>query len=181
MVKQASPLRVQLNLDGNTVTAPAIGLAPFTLGDTVWCQLTVHRQVIAYGGPRACGFPVGMVILTVTATNPGNQIGGTWVAWGTGQVPVGVDLSQSEFNAVEKTGGAKTHTLTIAEMPSHQHYPPVAVTYNGNAGQYRSLFATNSPFWSMADANNAVSAAGNSAAHNNLPPYITCYMWKRIL
>lgn len=64
-----------------------------------------------------------------TTTNPGMntaakvaaKFGGTWVAWGTGRVPVGVDSSQTEFDEVEKTGGEKTHTLTVDEMPSHEH------------------------------------------------------------
>jgi len=44
--------------------------------------------------------------------------------------------------------------------PSHNHSPPVAVTYGGNAGAQRSIFATNSPFWSLGDGNNAVTYAG---------------------
>lgn len=46
---------------------------------------------------------------------------GTWVAWGAGRVPVGVDTAQTEFNTVEKTGGEKTHTLATNEMPRHNH------------------------------------------------------------
>ena len=65
--------------------------------------------------------PVGDIKMTVVNTNPGTIIGGTWVAWGTGRVPVGVDTGQIEFDTVEETGGAKTHTLTVAETPSHNH------------------------------------------------------------
>lgn len=38
-----------------------------------------------------------------------------------GRVPVGYDPSQTEFDALGETGGAKTHTLSINEMPSHTH------------------------------------------------------------
>lgn len=38
-----------------------------------------------------------------------------------GKVPVGFDSTQTEFDALGETGGAKTHTLTEAEMPAHDH------------------------------------------------------------
>src|SRR5690606_20957810 len=39
-----------------------------------------------------------------------------------GRVPVGLDSSQTEFDALAETGGANTHTLTIAQLPSLTHY-----------------------------------------------------------
>lgn len=89
-----------------------------------------------------------------------------------GRTPVGVDATQTEFATRGQLGGEKTHTLTVGEMPSHSHNPPVAVVYNGNASQYRSLFATNSGFWSPGDSNNAVTPTGGGGAHNNLQPYV---------
>ena len=46
---------------------------------------------------------------------------GTWTAFGTGRTIVGVDSSDTDFDAVRETGGSKTHTLTIAELPAHTH------------------------------------------------------------
>lgn len=66
-------------------------------------------------------YPIGEIKMSIVNTNPGTIIGGTWVAWGTGKVPVGVDTGQIEFDTVEETGGAKTHTLTASEMPVHTH------------------------------------------------------------
>ena len=63
-------------------------------------------------------YPVGSIYFSAVGTNPSELFGfGTWQAWGAGRVPVGVDASQTEFNAVEKTGGEKAHALTINEMP----------------------------------------------------------------
>ena len=45
--------------------------------------------------------------MSVNSTNPTNLFGGTWVTWGAGRVPVGIDTSQTEFASVEKTGGEK--------------------------------------------------------------------------
>lgn len=66
-------------------------------------------------------YPVGSIYLSVNSTNPSSYFGGTWVAWGSGRVPIGVNTSDTSFNTVEKTGGNKTHAITSNEMPSHNH------------------------------------------------------------
>jgi microcystin-dependent protein len=66
-------------------------------------------------------YPVGAIYTSVVNTNPSTFIGGTWSAFGSGRTIVGVDAGQTEFDTVEETGGAKTHTLTSGEMPSHTH------------------------------------------------------------
>ena len=111
--------------------------------------------------------------MTTVNTNPGTYLPGTWVAWGSGRVPVGVDTSQTEFNTVEKTGGEKKHQLTVNEMPSHQH----GVGIFGDAG---GPFGYNIQTLSIGSQQNVTTEAkGGDQAHNNLQPYITCYMWKR--
>ena len=125
---------------------------------------------------------VGDIIFSTSDENPSTIYGGTWVAWGKGQVPVGVDTSDSDFNTVEKTGGEKEHTLTVDEMPSHSHIQ----TWNGNimVGGGSGGESTNGSY--LNEGGNGIYPAtltnnvGNSHSHNNLQPYITCYMWKRI-
>jgi microcystin-dependent protein len=75
-------------------------------------------------------YPVGSIYTNaVDNTNPGTLLGfGTWTAFGAGRVPVGFNSSETEFNAAEKTGGAKTHTLTTAQIPSHNHSVSVGTT-----------------------------------------------------
>lgn len=54
-------------------------------------------------------WPVGSIYLSAVSTNPADLLGiGTWVAVGAGRVLVGVDPNDTDFNAVLKTGGAKT-------------------------------------------------------------------------
>lgn len=121
-------------------------------------------------------WPVGSVYISVSPTNPGTSMGfGTWVAFATGRTLVGIDTGQTEFDTVEETGGAKTHTLTIPEMPSHTHTFSQQVGVNGNKN------FTGTGFNPMTVDNNSVSinATGGGGAHNNLQPYIVTYMWKR--
>ncbi len=117
-------------------------------------------------------YHVGKIIISTNNINPNAYLGfGTWQIWGAGRVPVGVDTSQTEFNTVEKTGGEKTHTLAINEMPSHYH--EVGDDKNAfGAGSYPNNRV-------LAGAGLKTSSAGGGQAHNNLQPYITCYMWKR--
>lgn len=116
-------------------------------------------------------YPVGTIYTSVVATNPATVFGfGTWVAFGAGKVLVGLDAGQTEFDTVEETGGAKTHTLTEAEMPAHTH------TYNNSLGT-----APNG----RGDTGNslntgiATGSTGGGTAHNNLQPYIVVYFFKR--
>jgi microcystin-dependent protein len=82
-----------------------------------------------------------------------------------GRVVAGVDLTQTEFDTLGETGGAKTHTLTTAEMPSHGHN----VTSGFQA-------ATGGSFaWGFSGSSyigSATALAGGGGAHNNLQPYI---------
>lgn len=117
-------------------------------------------------------YPVGALYMSTITANPSTYIGGTWVAWGTGKVPVAVDTSQTEFNTVEKSGGAKTHTLSTNEMPIHNHQ---SNHYLGStSGVMQGYLGVNGTISGV-----ATSSTGGGAAHNNLQPYITCYMWKR--
>ena len=95
--------------------------------------------------------------------------------WGTGRVPVGVDTSQTEFNTVQKTGGTKTHTLTVDQIPSHNHASNHLFVWGGSGLNIGGSGLT------TVDLNKSVTSGntGGGQAHNNLQPYITCYMWRR--
>jgi microcystin-dependent protein len=73
------------------------------------------------GGSVLDAYPVGAIYIAVSSTSPATLFGGTWQSFGAGRVLVGIDTGDADFNTVEETGGAKTHTLTTAEMPNHTH------------------------------------------------------------
>ena len=89
-----------------------------------------------------------------------------------GRIPVGLDAAQTEFDVLGETGGSKTHTLSVAEMPSHVHnIKSQSASYNAgdfaDAGYQRS-YADN---YTLLNSQN-VSATGGGGAHNNLQPYL---------
>ena len=96
---------------------------------------------------------------------------------------VGRDTSDSDFNTILKTGGEKKHTLSVEEMPSHDHTLYVRVCSDAlEGGHYTDSMINNcrsTGFWSN-DYNSAVLDTGGSQAHNNLQPYIVVYRWRRI-
>lgn len=154
-------------------------------------------------------YPIGTIYMSVNSANPSTYIGGTWEAWGSGRVPVGVDANDTNFDTVEKPGGASTVTLGTGEIPAHTHGQKtltgtVSIRDNiGRNGNYGS-FMNQSGICSVQNISHAMvhcstaavqtasvpdkltitaththDSVGGSKAHNNLQPYITCYMWKR--
>lgn len=126
-------------------------------------------------------FPVGSVFISVVSTDPSTLLGyGTWDAFATGKMLVGLDSSDTDFDTVEETGGAKTHTLTESEMPSHDHrfddeYRQLTKTtgLGTHTGSDTSAGEMN------VQTSKDMASKGGDAAHNNMPPYIVTYMWKR--
>lgn len=121
-------------------------------------------------------YRIGDLFLTTIATNPSNYLGGKWELFGPGRCLVCVDTSQSEFNSVKKTGGEKKHKLTIDEMPRHQ---PQALLNTGDSNTTGSAInwqiVNNGRFY----GGDMFKTYGGDKAHNNLQPFITCYIWIR--
>ena len=123
--------------------------------------------------------------MSVNSTNPSQFFGGTWEQWGAGRVPVGVNSSDTDFNSVEKVGGEKKHALTSDENGPHTHI--VKWQNFGSVGNSSAnAGATTNDRTINFNVNNTTSngeltakTSGSGQAHNNLQPYITCYIWKR--
>ena len=121
-------------------------------------------------------FPIGSTYITQTNTNPSTILNfGTWERV-KGKVLVGLDEDDTDFNEIGKTGGEKAHTLTVDEMPAHNHSAkfcegigPYAIFPKGNGSK---------PEWG--GSTNTIANTGGGQAHNILQPYeVVGYMWRR--
>ena len=202
-------------------------------------------------------YPVGSIYMSATLSTKEDVealLGGTWEAWGSGRVPVGVDSEQTEFATSGKTGGRKSvaltpeqtamkahthtysksptstgsHKLTTSEIPEHTHgaetlVGTMRVRLTGSAAAptvpyVSGILKSNDEFptnyagveqgtapgkcqmitidashkhnavggngshthgITTTSANTGSATEADGAAHTNLQPYITCYMWKR--
>ena len=206
-----------LNSDRYFVTRNADG----SLGsESQPVYISAHAAVSLCTATLDLVYPVGSIYISTNAQNPGGGADAifpntTWVPFGQGKVLVGVDIesSDTDFNTGGHEGGEKTHTLTDAEMPKHQHTIPSMTTsgttvkarhpdtptalydgtqgylsisydgYNGAANSGGSLAYISGSSHTHTVGSGYVTGftpANDASAHNNMQPYITVYMWKRI-
>lgn len=170
-----------------------------TIGDArVWCEGEDHWQSKQV-------WPIGSVFVSVVDTNPATLLGfGTWSAIGAGKVLVGLDSGDTDFDTLEETGGAKTVTLTTAQMPSHTHtqnshnhtqdahshvITELRDATTGGATTNIAVTADTSSTLgtkttgSTTATNQATTAVnqntGGGEAHSNVQPYFVVRFWKR--
>lgn len=122
-------------------------------------------------------YPVGSIYMSVNSTNPKNLFGGTWE-----QIQGRFLFGMNSNYPAGSTGGEVTHKLTYNEMPEHAHEMYSGngggdSTWTPNAGTYLvdSVTSEKTTWWAQIGMN----TAGGSAAHNNMPPYLSVYIWKR--
>ena len=125
-------------------------------------------------------YPVGAIFTTVTAYANSAAVvavigGTTWTAFGAGKVLIGLDSSDTDFDTVEETGGAKTdsHTLTTAEIPAHTH------TYGKSTTTESMSIHDISGLRGAATTNTGSTGGGGAHTHDIVQPYIVVYFWKR--
>lgn len=122
-------------------------------------------------------YPVGSIYMSVNATSPATLFGGTWE-----RIYGRFLLAANSTYAAGSTGGEANHTLTVAEMPPHSHAIPQTPGWPTGTDQNSEWGVT----WDDKDNtypytkwNTSTSSTGSGAAHNNMPPYLAVYVWKR--
>lgn len=124
------------------------------------------KQMKAYWDKQ---HPVGSIYLSVSDTNPSTLFGGTWE-----RIEDTFLLAAGSSYAAGETGGEATHTLTVNEMPSHSHNIKTIEKKVASGSNYSRIASDGT------GVDSVIVATGGSKAHNNMPPYLAVYVWKRI-
>lgn len=78
----------------------------------------ILRRIEALEAKR---YPVGFVFQSVSSSNPGTELGGTWELIAKNRILVGYDEDDADFSQLRMTGGEDSHTLSLGELPAHTH------------------------------------------------------------
>ncbi len=117
-------------------------------------------------------YPVGSIYMSVNDVNPAVLFGGSWE-----QLKDRFLLSCGDIYEAGTTGGEAEHTLTVSEMPSHAHN--MSSVYAWRSGQGGNEIYTGQT-GNLKVQDYMTSVNGEGEPHNNMPPYLAVYMWKRI-
>lgn len=183
-----------------TLEANAIVGQEINDGSVVWTVQNIRPTALD-------SYPVGSIYMSVNSTSPADLFGGTWEAMPAGRVLLAQGTSEwgVEYQA-GSTGGEHEHQLYVGELPSHFHeivsntvnltgsagyfvgadspsYSGILTVTKGSKGltggggghtqNYLNIHANITPSVN-------VSVAGNNQPHQNMPPFISIFCWKRI-
>lgn len=165
------------------ITIPTVSVPmnmSFTLPGVCFGGVAEHEKVVEFKWPiRYLGkalldylHPVGSVYQSTDSTSPADLFGGTWE-----QIKDVFLLAAGDSHAAGSTGGEEDHVLTAAEMANHTHgydYTGQSITEGVNA--IRLYEAASTQY--NAYTGKATSNCGGQA-HNNMPPYLAVYTWRR--
>lgn len=115
-------------------------------------------------------FPIGYIFISTVEYSPAEIFGGTWE-----KIEGKFLLSSSSSHALLSEGGEESHLLTTAELPSHSHEYQMFQSGGDTEGASTGLLGTK-----IGTTPSQTGSFGENVPHNNMPPYITVNMWKRV-
>ena len=128
-------------------------------------------------------YPVGSIYMSINSASPEILFGGTWE-----RIQDTFLLAAGNSYSAGTTGGEATHTLTQTEMPSHTHTQEahahrLHIWFDAAAtGSKVNTPASTSPLSKASFTDSLapkINSTGGGQAHNNMPPYLAVYVWKR--
>ena len=131
-------------------------------------------------------YPIGSIYMSVNSTDPHILFGGNWLRLkdtfllASGDTydadPTTKMVDGQEVNVDTALHGEAEHTLTVDEMPSHSH-DITEIYHHQNSG---TVTANRTTWESKCGQRVVASNTGGGQAHNNMPPYLSVYMWRRV-
>ena len=155
---------LQNGINGNTTTMEEI-------------RAEIKKEIAAINSKI---YPVGSIYISVSNTDPTTIFGGTWE-----QIKDRFLLTAGDTYKSGSTGGEANHTLTKDEMPSHNHTGldiDGVYVFGWDSGSVKGVdFYKQFASGLGASTGNRIETGytGGGKAHNNMPPYLTVYAWKR--
>lgn len=116
-------------------------------------------------------FPVGYIYISVNPTSPAELFGGSWR-----RIKDTFLLASGDTYEAGTTGGSATVTLELDQIPKHSH----SVKGTVGAGGYAEGVAFGNSSNPGYTSNVGMASVGNNQPHENMPPYLTVYMWEKI-
>lgn len=125
-------------------------------------------------------YPVGSIYISVDPTSPATLFGGTWE-----QIKDTFLLSAGDTYTAGDTGGEATHILLESEMPKHNHNWRYVNSSSSSGNGGLSFSSTGVTAWAyegtVEDSHyQYIEFRGGNQSHNNMPPYLAVYVWKRV-
>lgn len=153
----------------------------FTYADFTSAQLEALRGPKGdKGDPLSVleAYPIGSIYISTNATSPATLFGGNW-----DEIHGAFLFANSALHKAGEIGGEEEHVLKGKEIPIHYHDE-----YVGNDGGDGSVpegyygftsiaYTSKNTYWAKGSK---TSEAGGGQAHNNMPPYLSVYMWQRV-
>ena len=169
------------NTDYDTYWKTLIGIPDGGLSGQVLTKISNDNYSANWASVFDMIYPIGSIYISTSSANPSSLFGGTWEPFAQGRTLIGVDTTDTDFDTAENIGGEKQHTLTYAEMPTHNHN--MYSLNNAGDGTITSgggITQDSGAPYKTYYAKFAMENSGGGQAHNNLQPYITVYMWRRV-
>lgn len=119
-------------------------------------------------------FRVGSIYMSINPTDPSTLFGGTWE-----RIKDRFLLSAGDTYSAGATGGEAAHTLTVNEMPTHNHGSYYRSAYTTQSSGSVGVTTRTSTSAQSTQTTDIIQNSGGGQAHNNMPPYLAVYMWVR--
>ena len=153
----------------------------FTYADFTSAQLEALRGPKGdKGDPLSVleAYPIGSIYISTNATSPATLFGGNW-----DEIHGAFLFANSALHKAGEIGGEEEHVLKKEEIPIHYHDEYVGndggsdSAPSGYSGWPNIAYTSNKTWWAKGAK---TSNAGGGQAHNNMPPYLSVYMWQRV-